>query len=91
MPKYVKLTAKPNTWFKEGTEVFNYDQYGKRLTLEEYNNWVLDRLILVSGIRVCEDGYEVNDMGCKIGEERIDGESCNLNEFIVEIVDQEYS
>jgi hypothetical protein len=38
--KYVKLIAKPDTWFKAGTEVFDYDEYGKRITLESYNKWL---------------------------------------------------
>ena len=70
----VKLTAKPNTWFKAGTEVFHYDQYSKRITLEEYNDWVKSGVILVRGIRVCETGEETED-----------GELCSLDEFDVEI------
>ena len=37
---YVKLLAKPNTWFKEGTEVYSYDSNPPvnllRVTKEEW-------------------------------------------------------
>lgn len=86
--KTVKLIAKANTWFKEGTEVYDYDEYGKRLTLEEFEEWQKSGMILVRGIRTCEEGNgEVENLGYKVGEERIDGELCRLNEFDVEIID----
>lgn len=84
--KYVKLIAKPDTWFKVGTEVFDYDEYGKRYTLEDYNKWLESGIILARGTRVCEHGYELN-IGYKNGEEREDGELCNINEFDMTIVD----
>ena len=88
---YVKLTAKPNTWFKEGTEVFDYDaDYSekKRVTLEYWTRCVNEEQkgICVRGIRVCEDNPNENGMGCSIGEEREDGEYCNTDEFNVEIL-----
>lgn len=90
--KYVKLTARPNTWFKEGTEVYNYDEYGKRLTLEEFEKWKNEDNswgILVRGIRICEEGNgEVENLGYKVGEERIDGELCQFDEFDVEIIEE---
>ena len=93
--KYVKLTAKPNTWFKDGTEVYHYDfDYSekRRLTLEELSEWYNDpamvKGILVRGIRVCKEGYEQNDpLNYKIGEEREDGEFCSFDEFNVEIIE----
>lgn len=88
--KYVKLTAKPNTWFKEGTEVYNYMvDYSeqKRITLEEWNQAVREGGICVRGIRVCEDNPNENGMGCKAGEEREDGEWCSCDEFNAEIVE----
>lgn len=88
MIKYVKLIAKPDTWFKAGTEVFDYDEYGKRITLEAYNKWRESGMILASGIRVCEHDYELK-LGYKLGEEREDGESCSLDEFDMTIVDEE--
>ena len=73
MTHVVKLTVRPDTWFKSGTEVFDYDQYGKRITLESYNRWLKSGTILVRGIYINEDGNEI-----------IDGELCNINEFDVE-------
>lgn len=89
--KTVKLIAKPNTWFKEGTEVFDYNEYGKRLSLEEFEKWKNEDNgwgILVRGIRVCEEGCgEVENLGYKVGDERIDGELCGIDEFDVEIIE----
>ena len=86
--KYVKLIAKPDTWFKAGTEAFDDDEYGKRITLESYNKWLKSGSILVRGIRVCEHDYELK-LGYKLGEERIDGELCGIDEFDMTIVDDE--
>jgi hypothetical protein len=86
--KYVKLIAKPDTWFKAGTEVFNDDEYGKRITLESYNAWLKSGSILARGIRVCEYDYELA-LGYKLGEEREDGELCGIDEFDMTIVDDE--
>ena len=90
MTKYVKLIAKPDTWFKAGTEAFDDDpdEYGKRITLESYNKWLKSGSILVRGIRVCEHDYELK-LGYKLGEEREDGELCGINEFDMTIVDDE--
>jgi hypothetical protein len=88
MIKYVKLIAKPDTWFKAGTEAFDYDEYGKRITLESYNKWLKSGSILARGIRVCEHDYELK-LGYKLGEERIDGELCGIDEFDVEVVEEE--
>ncbi len=84
--KYVKLIARPNTWFKEGTEVFDYDsdyEDAKRLTLEEWNKWLESGIICVRGIRVCESVNELTE----VGEEYIDGESCGCREFDVTEID----
>jgi hypothetical protein len=88
MTKYVKLIAKPDTWFKAGTEVFDDDEYGKRITLESYNKWLKSGSILVRGMRVCECYYETA-LGYKLGEEREDGELCGIDEFDMTIVDDE--
>tara|TARA_E500000081_G_C6139942_1_gene359682 strand:+ start:2029 stop:2172 length:144 start_codon:yes stop_codon:yes gene_type:complete len=37
--KVIRLIAKPDTWFKEGIEVYDYDEYGVRFTLDEYEEW----------------------------------------------------
>lgn len=90
--KYVKLIAKPDTWFKEGTEVFDYDaDYSdqKRVTLEQWESAKQDgNAICVRGIHICELGNgEVENLGHKVGAERIDGEFCHCDEFTVEIID----
>ncbi len=71
MKKYI---AKPNTWFKEGSEcilVSDCENFGG----------------IFSGIRVCEDNPNENSMGYKPGEEREDEELCSWDEF--EIVENE--
>ncbi len=97
--KYVKLTARPDTWFKAGTEVYHYDAHyseKRRFTLEEFirnkeewRGWTPGS-IGVRGIRVCDDHEQING-GClahyKPGDERIDGEWCCLDEFDLEIVE----
>jgi hypothetical protein len=85
--QYVKLIALPDTWFKEGTEVWHYD-HPRRLTVEEWKEWLSCGFVLACGIRVCEDNPNENGMGCKPGEERLDGESCGCHEFLAEIVDE---
>jgi hypothetical protein len=76
--KYVKLIAKPDTWFKAGTEVFSYDEFGVRITLESYNKWLKSGSILARGIHMYEDGVEAED-----------GELCGIDEFDMIIVDDE--
>jgi len=79
--KYVKLVAKPDTWFKEGTEVYEYDsdyEQKKRITLDYWNDCVNSNA-LIKGI--CVRGIHNED-----GEEMIDGEFCPLDEFDVEII-----
>lgn len=90
--KVVKLTAKPDTWFKAGTEVYDYDaDYSekKRVTLEYWNQCVAEGGgICVRGIRVCEEGYEnTGCLNCQPDEERVDGDYCTLDEFEMEIVE----
>ena len=80
--KYVKLTAKPDTWFKEGTEVYSYDCHPPeqlyRITLEEWESCVNTEEhhqgVLARG--QTEDGW--------------DGEFCFIGEFDVEIVDEAF-
>lgn len=88
--KYVKLTAKPDTWFVEGTEAFDYEEYGKRISVEVFEkDWKPYGMILLRGLRKCEFEYEFA-LGYKNGEIRQDGESCAIDEFDLEIVDEEY-
>ena len=87
--QYVKLTALPNTWFKEGTEVYDYDsryREKKRYTLKEFEEWKPSNIILGRGIRVTESPLEGEDL--IVGEEYEDGEACGIDEFKVEIVEE---
>lgn len=92
--KYVKLTAKPDTWFIEGTEVYDYDSDENnmtRVTLEHWNecNKPDDPYNLVA---ICVSGRRLSELGNEVelfGEgERWDGEYCTCDEFDVEIVDE---
>ena len=90
--KFVKLTAKPNTWFKEGTEVYNYDcnppEQLLRVTLEEWESSV--NFNGIKGICVC--GFHIPQRENEIdilGEGGCwDGEFCSIDEFEVEIVNE---
>lgn len=92
--KYVKLTAKHDTWFKEGTEVYDYyckppDQL-QRVTLEEWEG-----CISFEGIKaLCVIGRRTSKLKNELqifGEgERWDGEYCGCDEFDVEIVDEPF-
>ena len=85
--KYVKLTAKPDTWFVPGTEVWHYD-HERRLTTEEWDSWN-NFIVLVCGIRECDESfsYEKEYMEKHNTRFRLDGESCGCDEFELEIVD----
>ena len=92
--KYVKLIAKPDTWFKAGTEVYDYDSSFpsnlKRITLdvwEECSTFTGIKAILATGIRVADTDHEIELFG--VGE-RWDGEHCSCDEFDVEIVDEAF-
>lgn len=80
--KYVKLVAKKDTWFSEGTEVYQYDitdwNKRERLTLDEWNMWVESGIVCVRGTKIFDNSTEA----C------FDGENCGINEFDVEIVDE---
>jgi hypothetical protein len=89
--KYAKLVAKKDTWFKEGTEVYDYDaDYNekKRVTWEYWEQCKDEGGICVRGIRVCENNPNENGMGYKSGDERIDGEYCHWDEFDVTEIDE---
>tara|TARA_R110000772_G_scaffold249530_2_gene363829 strand:+ start:21506 stop:21730 length:225 start_codon:yes stop_codon:yes gene_type:complete len=73
--KTVKLTAKPDTWFDEGTEVYDYgsDYENKvRITWLEFEEWKKSGMILARGLR----------------NGKTDGEACGIDEFEVEIVEE---
>lgn len=77
--KYVKLVAKPGTWFKEGTEVYNYDcNPPKELCRVSLREWEL----------VVNDPYGFTVICVRgIHEGKWDGEACSADEFEVEIVE----
>lgn len=90
--KYVKLTAKPDTWFKEGTEVYDYNckppEQLFRVTLEEWEscvNFTGIKAICVRGLRITQLKNEIEIF---VEGERWDGEFCGCDEFEVEIVDE---
>lgn len=92
--KYVKLTAKPDTWFKEGTEVYDYNcnppEQLLRVTLEEWEscvNFTGINAICVRGVRITQLKNEIEIFG---EGERWDGEFCTCDEFDVEIVDKPF-
>lgn len=83
---YVKLTAKPDTWFVAGTEVYHYDEEPlRRLTKEEWDEWQTCIGILVRGRRVADGEHELKLFG---PDERWDGEMCSQDEFEVEMVEE---
>jgi hypothetical protein len=90
--KYVKLTVKPGTWYKAGTEVYNYDCWIDtkcRLTLEEWEKWIDDQKgVIVEGILVRGWRVSEGEAGVPVGEEYFDGEFCSVDEFEVEIVEE---
>jgi len=90
--KYVKLTAKPDTWFKEGTEVYDYNcrppEQLLRVTLEEWESCV--NFNGIKGICVCglSNPQLENEIDIFGEGERWDGEFCSVDEFDVEIVNE---
>lgn len=85
---YVKLTARPDTWFKAGTEAYHYDAMPtRRMTLQEWEECG-GFVVCVRGTRVCEDNPNERGMGYQPGDERPDGEACGCSEFDVEIVEE---
>ena len=92
MSKYVKLIARPNTWFKEGTEVLwqDSDFTERRPTRHEWQE-ILDEGwgSVFFGIRVCEDNPNERKLGYSPGDERFDGEACDTSEFDAIYVDED--
>jgi len=89
--KYAKLVAKKDTWFKEGTEVYDNDvnyEDKKRVTWDYWEQCKAEGGICVRGIRVCEDLIYEIALGYKAGQERIDGEYCHWDEFDVTQVEE---
>lgn len=79
---YVKLIAKPNTWFKAFTEVYHYnDMPNRRLTISEWNQALIDGSVYVRGLRINEN--PLSEGGGAIGDLYQDGEYCSSDEFFV--------
>ena len=87
---YIKLIARPDTWYKAGTEVFWEDAVSdeprhiatkRRLTVVEWNDLKRPENAGIGcvGIRVTEDS--ASEGGSIVGEERWDGEWCLIEEF----------
>ena len=88
--QYVKLVAKPDTWFKAGTEVYDYDCNApedlRRITLAAWEQALKDGSLGPRGIRVIEN--PASEGGGQVGEERWDGEWWLTEEFDAEIVEE---
>ena len=82
---YVKLVAKPETWFQEGTEAFSEDE--RRFTVEEYEDWKKSGIIICCGRRICDTNENEQGIGYSSGDARFDGECCSITEFEVQLVD----
>jgi hypothetical protein len=76
---YVGLVAREDSWFKPGTEAFEYEGM-RRITLEEYKEAVTHDLLCVRGTRIKE---HTSEGGGEIGKAYFDGETCPLEEFDV--------
>jgi hypothetical protein len=73
---YIKLTAKPNTWFKEGTEVYHEDN--RRFTFDEWEYHKENYIgVILYGVREEDNNW--------------DEEFCDFDEFIVELVENDQS
>lgn len=65
----MKFIAKPNTWFKAGTECKLIVEYGSGSS----------RSGIFLGIRITEN--PASEGGYEVGEEREDEEGCTFDEF----------
>lgn len=92
--KYVKLIARPDSWFKEGTEVYSYESdppsNPRRVSEEEWIEAVKLgwNSICVRGIRVIQCEYEIYAGLGRVGDERWDGELCSCDEFEATITEE---
>jgi hypothetical protein len=90
----VKITAKPDTWFKAGTEVFietnDFNRTNQRISYKEFlnvlNNCGTYPATVFYGIHVIDDAIDAKNRGGNIGDEVEDGEFCPFDEFIFEII-----
>lgn len=81
MEKYIKLIAKKDTWFIEGTDVFDYystTENLKYVSVQDFKEAKKYGIIDVRGWRISESQESEN---VPVGEKYFDGETCNLDEF----------
>lgn len=94
IPQYVRLIARPDTWYKAGTEVFWEGAVSdeprdvaimRRMTLAEWEDIKRPENAGIGcvGIRVTEN--PAAEGGGSVREERLDGEWCMIDEFDVDI------
>jgi hypothetical protein len=90
--KYVKLIAKPDGWFKTGTEAYNYDcdeSNKRRVTVDEWQEMLDAGTYWLRGIWIAKKGYgAVENCGFIEGKEYFDGEIGSINELESTIVDE---
>jgi hypothetical protein len=76
MSKFVKLIS-DGTWYDIGTEVYTDKDFDrsplKRMSLTEFQEWEKDGIVVVCGYR----------------NGQLDGECCSLDEFTVEVVEED--
>ena len=95
--KYVRLIARPDTWYKAGTEVFwenavsdapRQIMVARRMTLAEWQQVSKPENAGIGcvGLRVTQSPS--SEGGGSIGDERWDGEWCAIDEFDVDITEE---
>lgn len=75
---YVKLIAKPYTWYISGSEILEYEGM-RRFTLNEYLEAKKCGQLLCRGMRVKQ--HESESPKTKMGSKYFDGENCSIEEF----------
>ena len=82
---YVKLTAKADSWFVPGEEVWSSNSR-KRVSKEEFDSW--GDSILVCGIHKLNPGIFCDELRLERASSRyiVDGELCPIDEFEIEFV-----
>ena len=91
----VKIVAKPDTWFKAGTEVFiksnDSNKNMKRISYEDFvellNKCESYPAAVFYGVHVIDCEIDAKNRGGNVGDEVEDGEFCPFDEFTFEIID----
>lgn len=81
---YVKLIARPDTWFKVGKEVYDADSVPDdpcRIDVGQWGRWQRIGNVLASGVHVLPSEIEPSP-------EIWDTKLCSVGDFIVEIVEE---